>query len=440
MTAATSLTPRPRLSHVKLALMSLYWFATNVHWGAILIITLPAQANIIGGGSAKGGTLGYVLLAGAFVSMIIAPLAGAISDRWVTPYGRRRPWIVVGTLMNIPGLFGLAYFARPGGIVSLPLYVAAFMWVEFWNNIATAPFSALIPDVVSAEQRGSASGWYGLMTLLGNFVGVLTGILFTTAGVTNISSIYYFTAAIMLLGMVATVVSVKEPAIDAAALPPFRFGEFARSVFAPFKNRDFTWVFWTRFLMEMGAFTVQEFLLFYMLDVVKDFHMFGALAAENAESAVSFFSIALLLGAVLSTLVGGILSDRVGRKPVVYIASILQAVVPVLLAFFYNFELAVMMGIVFGLGYGAYQSVDWALASDVLPSEEDHAKDMGVWHVAMTLPQVMAAPIAGLMLDRFQIVGKTSGLPTLGYQVIFILAAAYFVLGTVLVRQIKSVK
>jgi Na+/melibiose symporter-like transporter len=440
MTATTFPSPRPRLSHFRLALMSLYWFATNVHWGAILIITLPAQANIIGGGDAKGGTLGSVLLAGAFVSMVIAPLAGAISDRWVTPYGRRRPWIVVGTLMNIPGLFGLAYFAQPGGIVSLPLYVAAFMWVEFWNNIATAPFSALIPDVVSTEQRGSASGWYGLMTLLGNFVGVLTGIIFTTAGVTNISAIYYFTAAIMLLGMLATVVSVREPAVDTSMLPPFRLGEFARNVLTPFKNRDFTWVFWTRFLMEMGAFTVQEFLLFYMLDVVKDFHMFGALAAQNAESAVSFFSIALLLGAVLSTLVAGILSDRVGRKPVVYIASALQAVVPVLLAFFYNFELAVLTGIVFGLGYGAYQSVDWALASDVLPSEEDHAKDMGVWHVAMTLPQVMAAPIAGLMLDRFQIIGQTSGLPTLGYQVIFLLAAAYFVLGTVLVRQIKKVK
>jgi MFS family permease len=426
--------------------MSLFWFATNVHWAAILIITLPAQARLIGGDIAKGGTLAAVLLAGAVVSMVVAPLFGAISDRWVTRFGRRRPWIVVGTLMNIPGLLGLAWFAHKGGVVSLPLYVLAFMWVEFWNNVATAPFSALIPDVVAPEQRGSASGWLGLMTMLGNFVGGLTGIIFTANGVTNIDGIYYFTAAILLLGMVGTVLTVREPpaspgtGVAARSLPPFRLTTFAREFFTPFKHRDFTWVFFTRFLMEMGAFTVQEFLLFYLADVVRNFTLFGAVVAENAESAVSFFIVALLLGAVLSSLAAGILSDRVGRKPMVYIASALQAFVPIVLAFFFNFQLAVILGVVFGLGYGAYASVDWALASDVLPSEEDYAKDMGVWHVALTLPQVVSTPIAGLLLDRFQLIGRGRGLPALGYQVIFILAAVYFILGTVLVRQIRKVK
>jgi Na+/melibiose symporter-like transporter len=177
MTATTSPSSRPRIGHFRQAMMSLYWFATNVHWAAILIITLPAQSKIIGGDLAKGGTLATILLAGAVVSMVVAPLFGAISDRWVTRFGRRRQWVVIGTLMNIPGLLGLAYFAHEGGIVSLPLYVLAFMWVEFWNNVATGPFAAIIPDVVAPDQRGSASGWLGLMTMLGNFVGGLTGII-----------------------------------------------------------------------------------------------------------------------------------------------------------------------------------------------------------------------------------------------------------------------
>src|SRR5258706_15259307 len=73
--------------------------------------------------------------------------------------------------MNVIGIYGLIHFPRQNDLSSLPLFILAFMWVEFWNNVATAPFSALIPDVVPLNQRGSASGWYGLMSMLGSFAG-----------------------------------------------------------------------------------------------------------------------------------------------------------------------------------------------------------------------------------------------------------------------------
>lgn len=422
-----------------MAMLSLYWFGTSAHWAAILLITLPKQAFLIGGDAVKGQTLGIVLLVGAFVSMIVAPLFGALSDRIRTPWGRRRPWIVVGTLMNVIGLFGLIYFPRPNDLSSLPLFILAFMWVEFWNNVATAPFSALIPDIVPLNQRGSASGWYGLMNMLGNFAGGVSALIFTRNGEVDLRSIYLFVAGALIFGMLGTVVFLKEPKVVRPA-PPFDLGQFLRGLLTPLRDYDFRWVFWTRFLMEMGAFTVQEFLQYFMRDVVKVFTLFGLTVAENAESAVSFFIIGLLLGAILSSLAAGILSDRFGRKFMVYISSALQAVVPIVFIFFAPFGLVVGLGLIFGLGYGAYQSVDWALASDVLPSQDDYARDMGVWHVAMTFPQVIATPIAGFMLDKFQLVGAQRGLPHLGYTVIFSLAAVYFVLGTVLVRRIRKVR
>ena len=122
------------------------------------------------------------------------------------------------------------------------------------------------------------------------------------------------------------------------------------------------------------------------------------------------------------------------------ISSALQAIVPIAFIFFAPFPVVVFLGIIFGLGYGAYQAVDWALAIDVLPSAEDYAKDMGVWHVASTFPQVIATPIAGFMLDNFQAIGRAQGRPHLGYTVIFISAVIYFVLGTVLVRRIRKVR
>lgn len=82
------------------------------------------------------------------------------------------------------------------------------------------------------------------------------------------------------------------------------------------------------------------------------------------------------------------------------------------------------------------------MASEVLPSEDDYAKDMGVWHIALTLPQVVATLIAGFLLDYFNNATATAaGQPgTFGFTVIFALATLYFILGTVLVRQIRKVR
>lgn len=422
------------MSHFRQAMLSFYWFATSAHWTAIFLVTLPKQALLIGGEEAKGQTLGIVTLVGAFVSMLAAPLCGALSDRFTTRFGRRRPWIVVGTLMNVLGLIGFASLP-----LSLPWLLIALVWIEFWNNVATAPYSALIPDVVPRLQRGGAAGWLGLMTMLGSFIGGGSALLFTRDGATDISAIYYSLTVIMLVGMLGTVLFVREPLVVIAP-PPFRWREFFRGIVEPLRNHDFRWVFWTRFLIVMGTFTVQEFLQYYMRDVVKDFSFFGARLASNAESAVSVFAITLLFGAMLSSLAAGVLSDRFGRKAMVYISSALQAIVPIVFIFYGSFNLAMLMGIVFGLGYGAYNAVDWALASDVLPSEENYAKDMGVWHIALTFPQVIATPIAGFLLDSFQAIGASSGQPTLGYTVIFTLAAVYFIMGTVLVRRVRKVR
>jgi MFS family permease len=246
---------------------------------------------------------------------------------------------------------------------------------------------------------------------------------------------------VILLGAIVTIFGVKEYDIP-REVQPFKLGTFLRGLYDPFKHSDFTWVFLTRLLVTMGIFTVQEFIQYYLGDVIgAPFVLAGfGKVADTAESAVSFFLPMLLLGAIITTLIAGVLSDKYGRKLMVYLSGALMGVVCLVFVLFHNFTLVVLMGIVFGLGYGAYASVDWALASDVLPSMDDYAKDMGVWHVALVLPQVIATPIAGYLLDNFQRVGKVQNVPNLGYTVIFMVAVVYFIFGTVFVRQIKKVR
>jgi len=429
---------RPRMTTFQQAMLSFFWLATNVLWTAVLLVTMPSQIKAAVGDATKGSALGLALAAGAFISMVAAPSFGALSDRIRLPGGRRKPWVVIGTIGNVAALFGLAYLIQPGKPDSVLPWTVAFLLVELFNNVATAPYAALIPDLVPAEQRGSASGWMGMMTILGTFIGGLIGFLIDPLG--GITNVYYVLMAFMLLGMVVTIIFVKEP--KDYVVRPFSWGEFWRGLIHPFRFSDFTWVFMTRMLVTMGVYTVQEFLQYYLGDVIGapfSLPLIGQVA-DTPETAVSFFILPLLAGAILSTLAAGVLSDRHGRKIMVYISGALMGLVALIFVFFHSFLLAVLMGIVFGLGYGAYESVDWALASDVLPSMDDYAKDMGVWHVAMVLPQVIATPIAGTMLDNFQRIGQQQNVANLGYVVIFLLAVVYFILGTVFVKQIKKVK
>jgi MFS family permease len=313
--------------------------------------------------------------------------------------------------------------------------------VQFWNNVATAPYAALIPDVVPKNQRGSASGWYGLMTILGTLVAAIAPFLFTAGGATDITALYYFTGAVLLLGMLGTVLFVQEPRVTRVP-PPFSLGEFLKGLIEPLKDNDFRWVFLTRLLMVMGVYSIQPFLQFYMGSVVRQFNFLDAVTFENAITATSVFLLMFLVGALPSSIAGGILSDKYGRKVMVYLSSAFQAVVPIIFVLFApNFTITVLLGVIFGIGYGAYQSVDWAMASEVLPSEDDYARDMGVWHIAMTLPQVLATLIAGFLLDYFNNASAAGGQPgTFGFTVIFAFATLYFILGTVLVRRIRKVR
>ena len=84
-------------------------------------------------------------------------------------------------------------------------------------------------------------------------------------------------------------------------------------------------------------------------------------------------------------------------------------------------QLALGAAFVFGLGFGAYVSVDWALVADVLPSEATFARDMGVWNIALTLPQVFAVVLGGWLL----LLGVALGNSGLGYTLLFVAFVAF---------------
>lgn len=427
-----------RLSQGRLLLISIFWFAFSVHWGPLLAIMMPSDVQRLVGEGSRGTWLALVLNFGAVFAIVIPPLIGAFSDRSTHRMGRRRPYMIIGTAINIAGLFimMLVSMATPaitpgqtevaaGITANLPWYMVGYVLVQFGNGVAGAAYNGIIPDLVPQSQRGAASGYMGMLAQLGTIGGVLIAGSLFGAG-------QYATAYLLIIGVVALFLAVsvlfihETPRTDKPA--PLRLGQLLRSLWiSPRQYPDFAWVWFTRFLVGMGLSTINFLFLYFVTDVV---------GSKNPEADTATANGALLIGATISVLIGGWLSDRIGRKPVIYFAGAVMSVFALAFALFgTNLTTVLVVALLFGLGYGAYYSVDWALGTDVLPSKDDAGKDLGIWHVAIVLPQVLSIMIAGPLLDAL------AGLPAQQrYLIIFSMPVVYFILGTIFVRQVRSVR
>jgi MFS family permease len=128
----------------------------------------------------------------------------------------------------------------------------------------------------------------------------------------------------------------------------------------------------------------------------------------------------------VSGLFFGIFSDRLQRRtPLVSAATICMSLAAIAFVVFPS-NLAVWLwplGVLFGLGYGAYMSVDWALSIDALPNIENAGKDLGLWEASTTMPAIIAPLFGSLILN----VANTFGQTELGYRLVFTAAAVYLV-------------
>lgn len=411
--------PSRPLPLAQLLWMGAFWFAVSFVWGALLTVVVPAELLRFVPESQKGLYLGLLFAGGAVVAMVVSPLAGALSDRSTLPMGRRRPFVVAGAALAVPGLLGMRYAP------SYAAFAASLLWVQFAVNLAASAFNGLIPDKVPAFQRGAMSGVMGGMTMGGTIAAALLSGRLVGAGMT--AAVYWVIAAILITATVAIVWKVSETPLRSA--PVFVLPAFIRAFWIdPRRYPDFAWLLATRGLVMLGFYTIITFLQFFIRDTLH----FSRLQAAQATGTLSAVVIA---AGVLIAVVAGLVSDRIGRKGIVSTAGIFLAFTGLGLLFQPPFHTLLWIGVLFGIGYGAYQSVDWALAIDVLPSGTSAAKDLGIWGIANTLPQVLAPAVAGPLLDVFNRTG-----PNLGYSVIFSLAMLEVALGSAFVWKIKGAR
>ncbi|MBV8081367.1 MAG: MFS transporter [Candidatus Eremiobacteraeota bacterium] len=387
--------------------LAAYWFAWELHWAALLGATLQAEIARFMPPTEYGRATAVLGAVGAVLAIISQYAAGRASD-----FARKRlPFIVAGTLLDIVALYAFAVAPSFGAVV------LSFAAIEIALNIAGGPYQALIPDRVAKSAQGRASAYMGLMRLAGTAAGLLlaklvvhqpgpgvTPAMFTHSFLVLVSVI----SAALLVALAVTLLGVREQPGDVAPPVP---------VLEDWPNRaSFWWLIISRASVSAGLYLILPFLGFYLR---------FALHVDRYQSA----SLSLLLLMVVCSLVGtapaGVLGDRFSKKSIIYIALALLAGGALALTFITTLAPLTALAVALGIGWGAYYSVDWALATNLLPEGRAGAL-MAIWNLGASAPQVAAPIVGGLLVDR---IGAATGDFGLGYRALFALVAGFVICG-----------
>nr|WP_038055049.1 MFS transporter [Thermus amyloliquefaciens] len=392
--------------------LSAYWFATSFKWFLVLLVILPAKVAELSPPEEKATRLGLLFGLGAVMAILGPPLMGYLSDR----LGQRRPFLLLGSLLTALALLLLVHAPTYGFLL------LAYLLLQVADDLATGPYSALIPDLVPRGERGTASGYMGVLQVSGQILGGAVG----------------FLLPLPLQAYLAAFLNLAGAGLSLRLIPDHPLRANPRSFWAamvrPWGDRDFLLVYLTRFLVMLGFYLAQTYLQYYLADVVQTFQAFGRALAREPFQAVALLGLLISLGASLAGIPAGRASDRLGRKPLIYLSGVGLGLLLPLILLLPRYDVLLFLALGFGFFYGVYLAVDWALVADVLRDPEAHATDMGLWQTSIVVPQVLAGAF-GRPLDLLNARGEG-----LGYVVLFLLAGVFFLLGAFLVAPIRRAR
>ena len=368
--------------------------------------------------------LGVVTGVGAISSALATPIVGALSDRTAHSgrpgrfSGRRHRWTLAMAVLAAACMVLLAEQSTVFGVA-----VAWFAFCIFQNG-EYATLSAAIPDHVPVRQRATVAGWVGMPIALGLVLGT---ILVVDVLGQNLVSGYTTLAVLMVLLALPFVLFTPDPPLAPQDREPFSWRRVASAYWlSPRAYPDFGWAWLTRFLASLSIAMGTLYLLYFLRDAVHYARLFpGQTAADGLLILILIYTGSV----VVTSIIGGIISDRTGRrKMLVTVSGLLMAAAALLLAFWETWPAALGAAVLYGMGYGAYIAVDQALITQVLPKAHDRAKDLGIINIAIVCPGAIGAAIAAPLVSLA------------GYPTLFGATAVVAIGASIGVWRIKSVR
>jgi len=392
-------------------------FALTALWSSIHSIILPLRLLDIIPEGQKNTYLDLLILAGLILALVVQPIAGAFSDVSSSKWGRRRPYILTGTLILIILTTGIG-LSPSYGVIFL-----VYCLMQISSNTAQGPYQAFIPELVPESKRGLASGVKGLLSIVGGIVLIRLVAVLIDRYPTNNTGTWLSLAVLVFIvavSLVYTIFAVKEQPWKGKYASPLT--SIRRSFHIDFKAKpQFILFIIASFLVFTGWNTLSAHALYYFQDVI---------GVDSPAAVTADLMIAMGIGMLVAVYLAGILSDKVGRRPVVVGSGLMGALGIIVLFFSRSYWQVIFCGTLLGMCAGAWLSSQWALATDLVGKGEE-AKYLGLSNMSIAGAGA-AARLIGPLIDFL----NTSRI-NFGYQIMLLACFIYFVIGSVLLLIIK---
>lgn len=414
MVAPETLARPPATARALLPSLAVVMFAVVANYAALLSVLLPNQVEAIDPDN-KVTNLAIVTSVSFAFTILAQPLVGALSDRTHSRLGRRAPWLLAGAVVAAGFLLGL------GGLGSVAWICVFWVVIQFALNGTDVAVAATVADRVPPARRGRASA----LLAGGGMAGAAAGAAFAGPLAADHRPVAYTGLGLAVVAAAAAFVLVNRRALrdDAAAKAPT--GGTTRDLLRGFwlrprEHADFLRVFGSRLLFVLGYQLVLTYQLYILTDYV-------GIARDDANRLIGLLTVLGFATTVVGIVVGGWWSDRTGRRTVFLVAAAgilgLALAAPLVSA---TTAAVTVFAAVQGVAGGLYLACGNALAIDVLPDREAAAgKDLGLFNVAVNVPQTLAPPVAALVINVFD-----------GYRALFAVALVSVAASALLVTRV----
>ncbi|WP_394555155.1 MFS transporter [Agromyces sp. MMS24-JH15] len=365
--------------------------------------------------------LGFITGIAQAVYLVISPLVGIWSDRTRSRFGRRSPFIYLGTAIGLAGLvvIGLA--------PSLLVVGAGWVLGMVGWSIAGAALQTIQADKLPESQRGKVSALTGLMTQIAPVLGI--GVAYAVSSNTFLVFVVPGAIGAVLLALFPLI----KPEGSSKDLAPST-QVTVRSVISSYgfnirKYPDFAWNWLGRFVFFIGLYFNTTFGTFFYAQRLD-------MPVREVAGVVATVGMIGVLAAAIGAIAGGFLSDKLQRRRLfVMIAAVLFVVGAVVEATAWSLPQIVAGAVLMQLTIAVFATVDQAIVYAIIPERDQAGRYMAVIQFAQKIPSAVAPLLAGLVI----MLGATGG--EKNYTLLYLLGAAFaFFGGLIILLKVKSIR
>jgi MFS family permease len=416
-----------RVSTGYIIVLNIYWIGLSFMWNSLHVIILPAVLLNFVPDSQKNSYLGVLTFFGLIMALVIQPISGALSDRWSSRWGRRRPLIVVGTA------FDFVFLALLGWAGGLWMLFVGYLGLQISSNVAHGPMQGLLPDRVPPEQLGSASGMKNMMDMGGLVISSLIVGRMVPPDVRQPVGAMLVVALLLAMGAAITVAGANEESTGVRQVGAWstsggsrRWSEIGReALHLDWRaHTGYWWLIASRFFYLFGVYGIQVFAQYFVRDRMN---------VPNPVQATGDLMAAIVIALMVFAVGAGWLCDRWGRKRVQALAGAFGALGALLLLAAQTPTQLLIYGSVLGGGIGIFLSANWTLANDLAPAPEA-GKFLGLTNLA-TAGAGAVGRLEGPLID---LLNNAWPGQWWGWTVLFMLGAVCIVVSTVLLVRVPE--